>query len=601
MRKVYFAAFVAGMIAVGFSIYPQYRLQNLRGNDFNGAFATYDLDETAYAAHLQALIDGRPRKNDPYTGRDDSQNEPLHESIFSIQSATAYPIALTARAFGSTVAEAMPVVSTVSAFLTAIALFFLIYLFSRDAWMSVAGTLVVIAGGALISGIGVINMFSEGGVAYPYLPLLRRHIPSMSFPFLFGYLAFLFAALKAGDIRRRIVLAALAVLCFGVLVFSYFYLWTAAVAFLGLLGFFVLVQKDESRKSNLLLIVSAAGSSAVFLIAYAFLLSRRNTSGDAAILLVYTHAPDLLRKIEIIGAIVAAVTLVFGIKKIGWIDKLQASFIAGFGLSAFVAFNQQVITGRSLQPFHYEFYSINYVVLLALTLLLILFIQRLLRRYPGIKIGVAVVAAIAATGWGAFETYETSRFWDDLNTARDEAMPVNRRLGQLAKSSASDPRTIVTINFDSLQGDSQPTASQFAVLWARHQNTFAGITGPEDSRLRYYKLLYYSGLSDAWLRKALTGCDDIEACMTLFGWDRFNPTLSANARGLTQAEIDNEVRRFAAFATDFGTEQAYSPLLSFAVARTGNGISEKLSQWYDVAPAEPMGEFVLYHLTPKPH
>ncbi len=599
MKKVCFAALVAGLIAVGFSIYPQYRLQSLRGSDFKGAFATYDLDETAYAAHLQALIDGRPRKSDPYTGRDDSPSEPLHESIFSIQSATAYPIALAARAFGATAAGAMPVVSMVSAFLTAIALFSLIYLFCRDAWMSMAGTLVVIAGGALISGIGAIGTFSEGGVAYPYLPLLRRHIPSMSFPFLFGFLACLFTALRSEDTRRRIIYASLSCLCFGVLLFSYFYLWTASLAILAPLGAFILIQKDDRRNRNLLLVGLFGAALAILLIPYAILLSGRNTSSDAAILLVFTHGPDLLRNIEIIGAVVAAFALIFGLRKIGWIDKLQAFFIASFGLSAFIAFNQQVITGRSLQPFHYEYYSVNYVVLLALVLFLILIVQRLCIRYPRIKVVVALVIAVSAAGWGTFEVYQTSKFWDDLNLARDDAMPVNRRLSQLAKSSPVDPRSIVTINFDSLQGDSQPTVAQFAVLWARHQNVFAGIANAEESKQRYYKLLYFTGLDEGWLRKALTGCEDIEACMTLFGWDRFNSTLSANARGLTKPEIENEVQDYARFSASFGDQQAYSPRLSFAVARKGDDLHENLTRWYEVGSAEDIGEFYLFEIKPK--
>lgn len=600
MKKVYLAAFVAGIIAVGFSIYPQYRLQELRGSDYSGSFATYDLDETAYAAYLQALIDGRPRKNDPYTGRDDTVTEPQPESIFSIQSATAYPIAIMARVFRASAAEAMPVVSMVSAFLTAIALFALIYLFSGDAWMALGGTLVVIAGGALISGIGVIGMFSEGGVAYPYLPLLRRHIPSMSFPFLFGHLLFLFAGLKAETTRRRIVCASLSVLCFGVILFSYFYLWTSAIAFLGLLGFLVLIQSDDNRNRNLLLIASCGGAMAVLLVPYAYLLSQRNAGVDAAQLLVYTRSPDLWRNIEIIGVAVAGLVLLLGLKKIGRIDKMQALFIAGFGLSAVLVFNQQVITGRSLQPFHYEYYSVNYVVLLAVTLLLILIIQRLFGRYRSIQLVAALVLTAAGVGWGAFEVYETSKFWDDLNIARDEAMPVNKRLGQLAKDSPVDPRSVVTINFDSLQGDSQPTSARFAVLWARHQNVFAGILNADESKLRYYRLLYFMGLNDAWLRKALTGCEDIEACMTLFGWDRFNPTLSANARGLTSSEIDDEVRRFSGFVANFSHEQAYSPLLSFAIQRKNERISDRLSQWYDVGPAEPAGEFAVYALSPKP-
>ena len=54
----------------------------LRGAEWNGHYAYNDIDEVAYAAYLKALIDGRPRKNDPYTGRDDSPENPQPESLF---------------------------------------------------------------------------------------------------------------------------------------------------------------------------------------------------------------------------------------------------------------------------------------------------------------------------------------------------------------------------------------------------------------------------------------------------------------------------------------------------------------------------------------
>jgi hypothetical protein len=85
MIKTLAAAVVAGIILSLLAIYPQWNLRELRGDDYNGSFATYDLDEMAYASYLQALIDGRVRKNDPYTGRDDEPGSPQPESLFSIQ------------------------------------------------------------------------------------------------------------------------------------------------------------------------------------------------------------------------------------------------------------------------------------------------------------------------------------------------------------------------------------------------------------------------------------------------------------------------------------------------------------------------------------
>jgi hypothetical protein len=87
------AALILGLLAV----YPQFSFQKMRGEEFQGAFASCDLDEMAYASYLQALIDGRPRKNDPYTGRDQAADDPQPESLFSIQFFPAYLAAVPAR------------------------------------------------------------------------------------------------------------------------------------------------------------------------------------------------------------------------------------------------------------------------------------------------------------------------------------------------------------------------------------------------------------------------------------------------------------------------------------------------------------------------
>ena len=58
------------------SVYPQLLMWGVRGREWNGSFAEVDGDEWAYSAYIQALIDGRRRRNDPYTGREESAGHP---------------------------------------------------------------------------------------------------------------------------------------------------------------------------------------------------------------------------------------------------------------------------------------------------------------------------------------------------------------------------------------------------------------------------------------------------------------------------------------------------------------------------------------------
>lgn len=585
----------AALIVAVLAVYPQWNLRALRGADFSGAFASCDLDEMAYAAYLQALIDGRARRSDPYTGRDETTNEPQPESLFSIQFLPAYLIAVPARAFGMSAAEAMPIVSFVSAFLATLALFWFVGSMIEDSFAAVAATLCVMFGGALVVGIGAVNEFYEGGIAYPFAPFLRRYIPSLAFPFLFAFFGCLWNGLRAQSKTARAVYSIAASVCFAALVFSYFYVWTAAGAVLFGLTLFVLLFRSESWRADFVFLFITGAGCLIALVPYALLLARRDETMDKAQLLVFTREPDLLRTIEVVGYVVLTLTALALWRRFTALADRRAYFIAAFAFAPVLVFNQQILTNHSLQPFHYEFYVVNYVVLLALVLIVAVLWQRFIARWKTVSAALLSIIALVAVGWGYFEARETTAFWDSINIARDEAMPVNRRLRVLAGEDIETARRQTTLNLDAIQADSQPTAAPQAVLWARHQHVFAGLKDWDENKERYYQLLYYSNLDAAWLRSSLVGCRDIEACMALFGWDRFNARLSANARPLTAPEIEDEIARYDAYYKNFSRAQASRPIVSFVVVPNSQTLDlSNVERWYELGAGETFGAYTLY-------
>ena len=80
------------------AMYPQINLWIARGTAWQGSYVLTQGDEVAYSAYINALRDGRPRRNDPFNGYDDLPGKPTYESLFSIQFLPAYAIALPARA-----------------------------------------------------------------------------------------------------------------------------------------------------------------------------------------------------------------------------------------------------------------------------------------------------------------------------------------------------------------------------------------------------------------------------------------------------------------------------------------------------------------------
>src|SRR5213595_2949263 len=108
---------VAAVAMMILSFYPQLHFWAVRGSEWNGSYAAMEGvgDEIAYSAYINALIDGRPRRNDPYTGRDFRDSAPQKDSLFSIQFVPAYLIALPARALGISAATAFIALSPLAA------------------------------------------------------------------------------------------------------------------------------------------------------------------------------------------------------------------------------------------------------------------------------------------------------------------------------------------------------------------------------------------------------------------------------------------------------------------------------------------------------
>ncbi len=588
---------LAGLVAALFGLYPQFAIISERGDDWNGVFASNDLDEAAYASYLQALIDGRPRKNDPYSGRDETPENPQHESIFSIQFAAPYLAAIPARILGLNASQTFMAIFALASFFTALALFWLIVQITGDERFAAIGTLLILFGGALVSGNGVINEFLYGGGAYPFLPFLRRYIPSIAFPFFFAMFGFVWLTLKSEIRSTKYISAVLAGFSFAFLVFSYFYLWTTAAAFLFAITLFWLIIRPENWKKDLPFLLLADAIAFLSLVPYAYLLSKRAPDTDAVQLLVYTHAPDLLRVPAIISYLVLLLVGLAILLKFTKIKENVTIFLFAFSVVPFMVFNQQIITGRSLQPFHYEFYVVNYITGLIVVLAIYLYLSKI--RNLKIYTTILLILGFTSVLWGYFEVKSTTKLLLFWNIERDKAMPVTNRLAELARENESYGKTAVTLNYDYIQADSQPTVSPQAVLWARHQHVFAGVSW-EENKERYYQLIYYAGRDADWLRENFRR-GDIEAFMALFGWDRFNARLSVNARPLTAGEIEEEVQRYNAYYQNFSFRQASNPTLSFAVVPKETDIDlTNLQNWYELGEAEDFGDYTLYKLELKP-
>src|SRR6185503_17276161 len=115
---------VASVVAIALLAFvPQLWFIIDRGREWHGANAITHTDEVAYSAYVASLIRGRPRRNDPYTGRQDTTSARAPESLFSIQMIPAYAVAAPARALGVSSSSIFIVIPAVCALASAFAVF----------------------------------------------------------------------------------------------------------------------------------------------------------------------------------------------------------------------------------------------------------------------------------------------------------------------------------------------------------------------------------------------------------------------------------------------------------------------------------------------
>jgi hypothetical protein len=603
-----FAALAVTLIA----LYPQFRLQLARGRDWNGSFAFFSQDEIAYSAYVNALIEGRPRLNDPYTGRDDAVNAPQHESLFSIQFAPAYALAIAARALGLNAPFIFIALTAFVAFASTLALFWLIGMATDDERLASAGALVVVCLGTFAILYAPLRLLFglDTTYTYEYFPFLRRYVPSVAFPFFFLFCAHVWRALTSQNKRTRSLTSVLAGAVFALLVFSYFYMWTAAAAWFVCFATLWLIARPSNERASAIKVFGVIVALAIIaLLPYFFLLKNRAPTMDSVQLLAISHAPDFSRSSIKLGLIVCGLLAYFAWRgRIEWRNR-DALFAASFALTPLLVFNQQVITGRSLQPLHYELYIAKYLALLAVVLFIALLMKARMRSQPMLRGRILACVAVIALGWGMIETVvETKRHaWASVD--RDEALIVAHRLAELARSSNSSSSSTtnstdirgVVLYFNLDHADISPVVAPQPVLWAPHMPAFSGVT-TEENRLRLYQYLYYTNedLRDVDVERFDT-LDYRKNYLihSLIEWGHNDPAWTVNWKQITPEDVSGVLDGYISYAESFSREQAANPTLSYVVTE-GAPDFKNIDRWYTRDAGERIGRFTLYRVRLKP-
>ena len=573
------------------SLEPQLRFWIDRGSNWQGSYATFNADEFLYSGYLNALDQGRSRRNDPFTGRVDGAGSSFSETAFSIQFIPPFVISTIARTLHLSAATSFIILALIAGVLGSLSIFWLILSITSDERFAATSALFVLVLGTLIAGQGLIGVLLKLDVIALGLPFLRRYQPAASFFLFFVFCTLVWHAFNSLKNRRALLGSLAAGLVLTVLVFSYLYLWTAAIAWLGCLFLLSLFQRREYRKRDFKALAIICAFLVLALVPYFYVVSHRSASLDELQTLISIRKPDLFRLSEIVGLLVLIGLVMAVIRGKIRRDDPRTLFAASFLLLPLVVFNQQVLTGRSMQPFHFEVFIINYTTLVGLVIVISLLWRTVTSRS---LIWIAIFCALL----GAVEV-ELTRAFAVGDLKKDEMVPAMRLLAERAPRDGSANDRVFSPHFEFMQ--MLPTWAPQATLLAVGSVDFGSATHDERKEFLFTHL-YYSGSSDDRLRELLHGVRAELAWSyyvkyVVFGHERVRKALTLHYKPVTEPEIEMEVKSYSLFVNSFSRSEAGKyPLRYIVVAANSNFDFSRLDRWYERGPAEPVGSYDLYSL-----
>jgi hypothetical protein len=185
---------------------------------------------------------------------------------------------------------------------------------------------------------------------------------------------------------------------------------------------------------------------------------------------------------------------------------------------------------------------------------------------------------------------------EHMNVTRDEALPVARRVGELARSRGR-PRETTVLHMGLAEADDLPTVAPVSLLWARHQHVFAGVTWQENKE-RYYQQIYFEGVTPVQLASGMKSGRDYVSTIALFGWGRHTDRLNAAYRPLTFGEIDHETSLYNEYILRYDPRSASAHPIDYVIARVDDEEAfQMVDRWYVRDAGEIWGPYVLHKLT----
>lgn len=267
---------------------------------------------------------------------------------------------------------------------------------------AIAGGLLVVLGYDLIDYRTVLSYLSGDASPGAFLLWSRPVNPILGAIFLFSFLLCVFAIMRNTRWRKSAVVGAAAFLAF--MFGSYFFSWGVALSVLVVLVFIFLLRK-EYRAAGGLALIAPLGILLAAPYWYGAWRASQSPWYEASVLrsgLFLTHYP-LLNKLLLAVLLFFVFALAFDFirkrtKGIAFTFEPWHLFCSALFLGGLWAFSEQVITGRTVWPYHFVQYTIPFSMVVGMTAL-----YRIVREYTRFLFVSAVsVAALASLIFGIY-------------------------------------------------------------------------------------------------------------------------------------------------------------------------------------------------------
>jgi hypothetical protein len=337
---------------------------------------------------------------------------------------------------------------------------------------------------------------------------------------------------------------------------------------------------------------------------YLLLASKLGDTTGEILFLASSHAPDLFRLTEILGLAILAITGLLISRGLVQARSPAIIFTLACALTPFLLFNQQILTGRSLQPFHYEVFIGSYTTVLAAFVTAILCYRGLAITRPALARVSLAALAVGAILSGSAEATLMSRHQRKGNLIADEARPALLRLAAIARETAGgrlDTKSVVYAPNFIVAGAVATTAPQ-PVLWAQYLFVFPDVTLEEDKE-RLAEFLYYKGVTFNDIdRNHFESLDGERGyyLSSLIRRGRFNPRLSVDWKPIAPAEVQRALDYYADFVASFNHARAANLQISFLMVAADDQVNlSNFDRWYERDQGERVGKYLLFRVRLK--